>query len=63
MLPNGYLSLLYFSVQPTGNSKKLLLLFSGQPVLVEVSLSLRNILEIDEHRQVSESMACEIDTI
>ena len=26
--------------------------FAGQPVLVEVSVSLRNILEIDEHRQV-----------
>jgi len=25
---------------------------SGQPVLVEVSISLRNILEIDEHKQV-----------
>ena len=27
--------------------------FSGQPVLVEVSISLRNILEIDEHKQVN----------
>ena len=30
-----------------------ILLFSGQPVLVEISVSLRNILEIDEHRQVN----------
>ena len=30
-----------------------ILLISGQPVLVEISVSLRNILEIDEHRQVN----------
>ena len=29
---------------------------SGNPVLVEVSVSLRNILEIDEHKQVSSSL-------
>ena len=31
---------------------QLSLIFLGQPVLVEVSVSLRNILEIDEHSQV-----------
>ena len=30
---------------------------SGNPVLVEVSVSLRNILEIDEHKQVSPSLS------
>jgi hypothetical protein len=33
--------------------KKLKTFISGQPVLVELSVSLRNILEIDEHRQVT----------
>ena len=30
-----------------------LTIFAGSPVLVQVSVSLRNILEIDEHKQVS----------
>ncbi len=34
---------------------------AGNPVLVEVSVSLRNILEIDEHKQVREMMDCATD--
>ena len=44
-----------FSLRPHSASLKLSISFSGQPVLVEISLSLRNILEIDEHKQVSVS--------
>ena len=44
------------ALEPEAEKNDYLILDSsvpGQPVLVEVSLSLRNILEIDEHKQVS----------
>ena len=45
---------LHSSTAPNERTRSLFLL-SGNPVLVEVSVSLRNILEIDEHKQVSPS--------
>ena len=47
----------YIAPDRDGDERTRSLTLSGNPVLVEVSVSLRNILEIDEHKQVSPSLS------